>query len=350
MPMSKLLLRLVAAMLLAAGWLGVLPVVATPASAQSTVTSCVADGTTLTVQATPSGTSIASAALGLRGTVSIRCTDGSGTAQQVAAPQTCLSFAALGTSGSGPWSLTRQGDSGSSGSDDQILLTPRLANDQAATQANVEYGNTGGDPDSFPIAFDYAAASSSALIRSGTYSGTLILSPILVGTSSADAPTANCTGSTALRIVMAAVAVQFTITVPENCQSAIPSELAFGDVGDITVAHTAQAIVHTTCNSDSDRYNIYIDGGTGSADDALTMANLDASVGGTLPYGLYVDATLTTPFSRTGMGASAETGGRYAATTAAGGSSATIYGNIPVRTTHAPPGAYQDSVIVHVEY
>jgi len=28
----------------------------------------------------------------------------------------------------------------------------------------------------------------------------------------------------------------------------------------------------------------------------------------------------------------------------------TIYGEIPVRATHAPPGAYQDTVMLHVEY
>jgi len=348
--MSERILRLVIAALLAAGWLGAVPGLVPPARAQSTVTGCTADMATLTAQATPSGTSIASAPLGLRSTVTIHCTDGSGTAQQIAAPQTCLSFAALGASGTGPWSLTRQGDSGSGGVDDQILLTPRLAGNQAATQADVDYGNAGGDLDSFPIAFDYAAANSSAVIRSGTYAGTLVVSPILVGTSSADAPSATCTATTALHVVMAALPVQLTITVPENCQSVIPGELAFGDVGEISTADGAQAIVRTTCNSDTGTYNIYIDGGTGTTNDALTMANRDTAVGGTLPYGLYADAGLATPFARTGMGAAAETSGPYAATTASGGSAVTIYGEIPVRATHAPPGAYQDTVMVHVEY
>lgn len=188
------------------------------------------------------------------------------------------------------------------------------------------------------------AEGSSSSVAAGEYMGTIPVQSTVTFDPYNQSNYCSDIESTAYYVVPGTVTYTFVIMVPQACTATIPTELNFGQIASTAVSHTATAQVITRCNSDDLKYNIYITGGTGTANDNLTMTD---GAGGALTYGLYMDETRATPFQRTPMGASVDQDGPY--TRSFDGHTATIYGQVPAQAL-PQAGAYSDVVTVHVEY
>lgn len=118
--------------------------------------------------------------------------------------------------------------------------------------------------------------------------------------------------------------------------------LDFGSLGtNVTAAITGQSTIDVAC-SDGIPYSVYLDQGTGPGVAAPTGRKM-ASGSDTLSYGLYRNATLTSPWGWT-----AGVDGLSATGTGAV-QSIPVYGQINAGQT-APTGTYNDTVVITVEY
>ena len=136
--------------------------------------------------------------------------------------------------------------------------------------------------------------------------------------------------------------------MPESCTANIPPELNFGDVSDTTIVHDMAVDIRTACNSNTLKYNVYIDGGTGSDNAALTMSNDDGPTG-SLQYGLFTTNARNVAFPRTAFVGDVNNLGPHTRSSDASGSIVTIFGRVPIQPRPVT-GNYSDTVTVHVEY
>ncbi len=135
-------------------------------------------------------------------------------------------------------------------------------------------------------------------------------------------------------------AFTFSVTVISSC-SLTATNMAFGTVGLLTSAKTAQNQITATCTATTP-YTIGLNNGLyGSAPAARQMANGSNRV----TYGIYKDSGYTQIWGDLTLGTTAV----QSATGTGGAQSFNGYGQVPAQTTPTP-GPYSDTVVATVTY
>lgn len=245
--------------------------------------------------------------------------------------------------GSSSWTARRLGSSGGAPLSDVLYLTP-WSGQSSPPRSDYQVGDDFlGNSGSFHMWVLYTQEDG-VTVSSGQYVGQVPVTAVVSEASWFESNDCRNKELVEYYAVPGSYTHTFVINIPEACSATIPTEINFGQIASTAVSRTATAQVITRCNSDDLKYNIYITGGTGTANDNLTMTD---GAGGALTYGLYMDETRATPFQRTPMGASVDQDGPY--TRSFDGHTATIYGQVPAQAL-PQAGAYSDVVTVHVEY
>lgn len=140
--------------------------------------------------------------------------------------------------------------------------------------------------------------------------------------------------------------VQLTVTASCTINAAT---LNFGSVAGttlLTTASTANTTVSVTCSNGSP-YSIGMGQGAN-----YSAGNRMVAAGNFIPYGLFLNATFTQPWSTTTANNSCTGGANtcYLGTGNGTAQSVTIYGQVPTVATAPAPGSYADTVTMTVTY
>jgi spore coat protein U-like protein len=180
----------------------------------------------------------------------------------------------------------------------------------------------------------YGQISAAQTTPPGTYSSTFSNESFLWGLN-----LLSCAGVTVGTLITPA-AFTFSVTVISSC-SLTATNMAFGTVGLLTSAKTAQNQITATCTATTP-YTIGLNNGLyGSAPAARQMANGSNRV----TYGIYKDSGYTQIWGDLTLGTTAV----QSATGTGGAQSFNGYGQVPAQTTPTP-GPYSDTVVATVTY
>jgi spore coat protein U-like protein len=137
-----------------------------------------------------------------------------------------------------------------------------------------------------------------------------------------------------------ATQVPFTATARNVATCRVTAaDLNFGSVSNLTGNHDANGSASVTCTNQSPYRVLLSNGltGTGPTNRKMTLG------ANSVTYGLYRDAGRTLPWGNTsGVDSLSGTGSGFAQTI-------DIYGRVPPQSV-PPPGAYQDTIVMTVEY